>query len=334
MHNDMPAEIITAALPDVPAMVDLLMQDAERRQAHDPALWPLLDDAREKIVEAVTFALTAEKQPFRQSWLVAESDGGLVGLVHTVRVPVPPIYAGERGDPGLLMPEAFVAEDAPDGTLEALVDAGEADLRASGARLLLASFVCGDEWRGAFRARGYEPVTLYLSKSGLDGGSHFAGVRTATDEDIGGIVARSAEHRAILRELDMFWTIHPEADARFGSWMRKSLTLTDRDMLVSAPREDLDGYVIAQPASRLHFPPAHDICATGVIDDFFHRQFADPARMEESDAAAALLQAAEASFAPRGIRTAFLVCPAAWASKVAVLENAGYRTAMVWMIKR
>ncbi|RNF34991.1 hypothetical protein [Paracoccus methylarcula] len=331
----MNAEIRAATLPDLPSMVELLMQDAERRQAHDPALWVLANDARSQIADAVTFALTAEKQPFRQQWLVAEADGRLVGIIHDARLPVPPIYAGKWGDPGLLMPESFVTRDAPEGTLDALIDAAEADLRALGARILLASFVCGGEWHESFRGRGYEPLTLYMSRSGLDNITQPSDVRAATDRDMGGIVARSAENGAVLHQLDAFWAPHPEADARFGAWMRKSLTFTDRDMLVIGDEGGLDGYVVAQPASRLHFPPAHDISATGVIDDFFHRQYADPVAMQKNGAGGqALLQAAEASFTTRGITTAFAVCPAAWTSKIALLESVGYRTAMVWMIKR
>lgn len=326
---------IRAATPfDFSSMVDLLMQDAALRKAHNPTLWALADDACQRIADAVNFALTAEKQPFRQQWLIAESDSKLVGIIHTVRLPVPPIYAGKWGDPGLLMPEAFLAPIAPEGTLDALLDAAEADLRASGAALLMASFVCGDELNSAFRRRGYEPLTLYLSKSNLEPTSQSSSVRTATHQDIDGIIARSAENRTILQELNDFWTAHAEADTRFGNWMKKSLTLTDRDMIVSGPPQALDGYVIAQPASRLHFPPAHDISATGVIDDFFHRQYSDPAELPEGDGGFALLQAAEGAFAARGTTTTFVVCPAAWASKVALLENAGYNTAMVWMIKR
>lgn len=331
----MTARIRVATLTDLPLMVDLLMQDAERRQAHDPALWALVDDARRKVAEAVNFALTAESQPFRQKWLVAEADGKLVGVIHSARLPVPPIYAGKWGDPGLLMPETFVTQDAPAGTREALIDAAEVDLRASGATLLLSSFVCGDGWDAAFRGRRYEPLTNYLSRSGLGSASHTSGVRDATGQDIDGIVSRSAENRSVLHDLDVFWTPHPDADARFGNWMKKSLTLTDRDMLVSGPWDDLDGYVVAQPASKLHFPPAHDISTTGVIDDFFHRQYADPTAIQDGgEAALALLHSAEASLAARGIKTAFVVCPAAWTSKIALLESAGYRTAMVWMIKR
>ena len=331
----MTAEISAAAPSDIASMVDLLMQDAARRHARDTALWALDGHARRKVADALAFALTEENQPFRQKWLVARSGGDLVGIIHTMRLPIPPIYAGKWGDPGLLMPEAFVTGAAPAGTLEALVDAAEADLRASGAELLLASFVCGDDWNAALRRRGYRPLTLYLSKSDLERTPRPAGVRAATEEDIDGIVPRSAENRAVLHRLDVFWTPHAEADARFARWMRQSLAFANRDMLVSGRQEALDGYVIAQPASRLHFPPAHDISAIGVIDDFFHRQYADPAQTREGGVGAlALLQAAEASFAGRGITTAFVVCPAAWTSKIAALDKAGYGTAMIWMIKR
>ena len=150
----MAAEIRGATLADLPLIVELLMQDARSRQAHDPKLWALADDGRAKVEEAVSFALTVERQPFRQQWLVAEADDRLVGIIHSVILPVPPIYAGSWGDPGLLMPECFVTQDAPLGTIEALVEAAEADLRGAGAELLLASFISGDDWRACFDASG------------------------------------------------------------------------------------------------------------------------------------------------------------------------------------
>jgi hypothetical protein len=316
-------------------MVELLLQDAQDRQAHNPSLWPLADDAREMVEEALKFALTAEKQPFRQKWLLAETNEKLVGIIHSALLPVPPIYAGKWGEPGLIMPECFVTLDAPLGTIEALIEAAEADLQAAGAELLLASFVSGDEWRSCFEQRGYEPITLYLAKAGFDGTTISGDVRAATEDDIEGIVERSAENRKTLFELDAFWTPHAEADHRFRNWMKKSLTLKDRDMLVTGAPDALGGYIIAQPASRLHFPPAHDISAIGVIDDYFHRDFSDPAKVQEGGKeATALLQAAEAAFAGRGVAATLVVCPAAWDSKYAILEKAGYQTAMMWMIKR
>ena len=111
--------------------------------------------------------------------------------------------------------------------------------------------------------------------------------------------------------------------------------MNDRDMLVCGTPEALDGYVIAQPASRLHFPPAHDIRATGVIDDYYHREYSNPAELHDGvEAASSLLCAAEAAFVDRGMSAAVVVCPAAWTSKITVLERAGYKTAIMWMIKR
>lgn len=331
----MPVDIRPATLADLPRMVELLMLNAEDRRAHNHVLWPIVDDADAKVEEAVRFALAAEKQPLRQQWLVANAAGMLVGITHSVLLPVPPIYAGNWGDPGLLMPECFITQAAPAGTLEALLDAAETDLRRAGAEIFLASFIAGDALRSCFSERGYQPITLYLAKSGFANTASSGGARAASESDVEGIVRRSAEHRQILLGLDPFWTPHPEADTRFGNWMRRSLTLQDRDMLVVGPQGSPEGYAIAQPASRLHFPPAHDISETGVVDDYFHNDYSNPSELQGSGrGAASLLGAAEAAFARRGIRAALVVCPALWTSKVTVLENAGYRTAMTWMIRR
>ncbi|MGO4843608.1 hypothetical protein AB4144_66170, partial [Rhizobiaceae sp. 2RAB30] len=75
-------------------------------------------------------------------------------------------------------------------------------------------------------------------------------------------------------------------------------------MLVAGSADDLDGYVIAQPASQLHFPPAHDTIATGMIDDYFHREFSDTVRVQKGgEAATRLLREAETAFAGRGVET-------------------------------
>ena len=285
----------------------------------------------------IRFALTTEGQPFRQSWLVAEGRGSLAAVMHTMLLPVPPIYAGSFGMPGLLLPDSFVAEDAPDGTISALVAAAEADLYAAGAEVILSTFVTGEEWRSEFKRSRYEPLSLYLSRTDLDLANDKVpgGIRPATEDDVQGIVSRSAENRQVLFDVDPFWEVHPQANTRFDAWMRRSLTLKDRDMLVTGPSADLEGYIIAQPASRLHFPPARDIAGTGVIDDYYHLDLATPMALASDGAgAAALLHAAEAVFARRGMGASFVVCPARWRSKRMVLEGAGYRTAMVWLIKR
>jgi len=331
----MPVTIRPATPEDVPAMVELLLADARERHAQDAQLWDMADDAGAQVEKAVTFALIAEKQPFRQFWQVAAEAGRTVGVVHSMLLPVPPIYAGADGNPGLILPDRFAVSDAPEDTVEALVEAAQAVLREAGARIFLSSFVTGPGWRAAFEAEGYEPLTLYLSRSDLGDAEKPSGVRPAGEADVPGIVARSAENRSVLFDINPFWAIHPEADARFGAWMRRSLTLPDRDMLVIGEPEGLGGYVIAQPASRLHFPPSHEITAIGIIDDFYHPDFADPSALaNEGVGGMALLRAAEAAFAERGTGAALVVCPAGWHSKLELLQAAGYKTAMVWSIKR
>ncbi len=329
-------QIIRPATPeDTPRLVELLMLDAEGRHAEDAILWKMADDAPAQIEKALTFALTAEQQPFRQFWQVAEDGGKIAGVIHAMMLPVPPIYAGSFGDPGLILPDSFVAPDAPSGTVEVLLAAAEETLHEAGARIKLASYVAGEDWRTAFEANGYEPLTLYLSRTDLGDNGMPTNVRPATENDVPGIVMRSAENRQILFEINPFWEIHPEADPRFSAWMTRSLSLRDRDMMVVGFPDDLEGYVIAQPASRLHFPPAHDITGTGVIDDYYHPELANPVSLDHGNAgASALLRAAEATFADRGMGAAFVVCPAGWTSKIELLEASGYETAMVWSIKR
>lgn len=324
-----------ATTDDIPRLIELMSMDAEERHAEDAILWKIADDASAQIEKALMFALTAEQQPFRQIWLVAEDGDQVTGVAHSMILPVPPIYAGADGEPGLILPDSFAAPDAPHGTIDALVEAAEDALREAGAQITLSSYVAGKGWQDAFRQRGYHPLTLYLSRTDLGDARTPSSVRTATEADVPSIVRRSAENRQALFDIDPFWAIHPSADTRFTGWMNRSLTLRDRDMLVVGPPEKLDGYVIAQPASRLHFPPAHDITGTGVIDDYYHLELADPAVLQRgSEGATMLLRAAEDAFFDRGMGAAFVVCPAGWRSKVEMLEAAGYETSMVWSIKR
>ena len=325
----------TATTGDIPRLVDLLLLDAEERQAVDPILWKLAADAPAQIEKALTFAMTSERQPFHQIWQVSELEGAITGVIHSMRLAVPPIYAGRYGDPGLILPDSAVAPDAPEGTVDALVAAAEYALMETGAKIILSSYVTGTAWKRVFWDRGYEPLTLYLSLNDLGDAQRPSEVRLAAEVDVPGIVMRASENKRILSDIDPFWERHRDADARFTGWMHHSLTLRDRDMMVMGSREHLNGYVIAQPASRLHFPPAHDIAGTGVIDDYFHPDFADPTVLaNDGKGAKALLRAAEAAFAGRGMAAAFVVCPAKWASKTKMLEAAGYGTAMVWSIKR
>jgi len=323
-----------AIVADVPAIVALQIQGAQARARHDTKLWAVAPDAAERIRAGLTGAIDGSDTRVHQTWQVAQQGDQIVGVAHGMRLPVPPIYAGRFGAPGLLMPDCVVANHAMPGTHDALVAAVEQNLIASGAKLLLSSFVTGGDWRSCFEARGYEPLTLYFAKSGLTMTDQSASIRPAAEDDVPAIVARSAEHRAIIAGLSDFWETHPDADARFDPWMRKSQGFADRDMIVDGSPGDVRGYVIAQPASGLHFPPAHYPADIGFIDDFFHAGYVDVEQPDDSESAAELLGAAENAFVRRGVDSVFVVCPAMWSSKASVLKNAGYAVAMTWMRKR
>jgi hypothetical protein len=164
--------------------------------------------------------LEGDAQTFRRAWLVAEAG---VRLTHSMLLPVPPIYGGHWGEPGLLREDWALAAEAPPGVADALLAAAEADLAAAGARLLLASTAPGGPWQGCYERHGYERLTLYLAKALPGGGARPGEARPATGDDIPEIVTRSAENRIILAALDAFWTPHVAADARFDRRHRRLL---------------------------------------------------------------------------------------------------------------
>ena len=230
----MTVRIRAAETSDVSGIADLLIEDALQRQASNPDLWVLAGAARENVADARDSCSQGEEQPFRQKWLLAKSGAKLVAVGHSMVLPVPPIYAGNRGAPGLLLEDCALGATALP-RANALLDAAETDLRAAGARLLLASSVPDGPWRAVYARHGYESLTLYLTKT-LDGRAAFPSeIRSAIEADIPRIVERSAQNRQALAELDEFWAIHPDADARFGGVMKRSLTLGDRDMLLAGP---------------------------------------------------------------------------------------------------
>ena len=324
-----------ATIADLPEMAPVLIADAERRRSLDPVLWPVATDARARVEAAVRRGVEAPRSTGGETWLLAEAGERIVGVSHAVIVPVPPIY-GVAAPPGLLLDDCFTTADAPPDAAESLLLATEASLLERGASTLIASCPAAGAWRALYERHGYEPVTLYMAKPGFSAQALAPGVRPAGPDDVPGIVHLSADHRRTLARLNArFWQIHPDADARFDAWMRYSLTLKDRDMVVAGPPGDVGGYIIAQPVSPLLIPAAHDIGATGVIDDFYARDFADPSTLtHDGGTAADLLSAAESAFARRAYAAALAVCPAAWTSKASLLERKGYRTAKLWMLKR
>lgn len=324
-----------AQLSDRDTMVELLVQDAHQRRALDPTLWKLAPDACAQIASLISSAMEAGIPPFRQQWLLAQADGEIVGITHSIILPVPPIYAGELGVPGLIMEDCFVSDNAPANTRAELLTAAEADLIGAGAKILLASSVVGGAWEADISAQGYAPLTLYFAKVGLSPAPRINGVRHTTDDDLDAIVALSATNRQVLNDLNgLFWKPHRQADARFELWMARSLTLADRDMFVAEHNGTLAGYAIAQPATSLHFPAAHAVSDIGFIDDYFHTGYADPVAGVATDPAAmALLEAGEAARGARGDDALLVVCPADWTSKRHLLRAAGYNPAIKWFIK-
>jgi hypothetical protein len=182
---------------------------------------------------------------------------------------------------------------------------------------------------------GYEPTTLYMVNAGFAPSPPVGDVRKATARDIEGIVRLSALHRKQLQDANpIFWNIHPEADERFAGWMKASLDFPDRSMLVSGPPEHIEGFIIAQPGSPLHLPPAHDVSQIGLIDDFHAIAFELPDESTaHTDRALALLRAAEGAFSDRGLKAAMAICPVRMTAKANILQRGGYEAANLWMVK-
>jgi hypothetical protein len=316
-------------------MVGLLVMDAEGRNRLDPSLWPLAADASARIKSALDRGVIASTNSSSQDlWMLAETSGRLVGITHAMIVPVPPVY-GVPASPGLFLDDCFTTPDAPPDTAETLLLATEVALRSAGAGDLIASHPERGPWRLLYERHGYQPVTLYMAKHPFKAHDLPSGLQSALPADVPGIVKLNADHRATLAELSpRFWPLRPDAESRFKMWMTYSLTLKDRDMLVAGGLDEIHGYAIAQPVSRLLIPAAHDIAAVGVIDDFYDLDFANVSALTNDGATAAwLISAAESAFARRGFAAALVVCPAAWRSKAELLKQQGYRTAKVWMFK-
>lgn len=332
----MPCSIRPALPHDVPAMVASLTRDAQQRGSLDPLCWRIAADAPIGIERALASVLSGSQASAQELWLVAEHARRIVGIAHAMLVPVPPIYDSSAGSPGLLLDDCYVSAEAPAGTPAALLLATEAALRTAGASRLIASCPAAGPLRPLYERVGYAPVTLYLVKHHLRVHALPSMVRPARAEDVPGIVISSAEHRRILTKINpRFWHIHAEADRRFGAWMHRSLTLADRDMFVVDAAGEVHGYVIAQPISPLLVPAGHEVAAIGLVDDFYDADFANIWALSTSGLSSeTLLAAAEGAFARRGVDSALVVCPAAWSSKISVLERRGYETAKLWMLKR
>lgn len=319
---------------DLSDMLDLLVTDAKQRHSKNPVLWAFDENTRARIETVVRKGFEDDNPSVREHWLLAKDGERPVGITRAIIVPVPPIYKVET-PPGLMLDECYVAEGAPVGTIEKLLSATEATLRNMGAENFISSCCDGSPWRPVLEENGYEPVTLFMSKDGFSEKETSSSVGIATADDVPGIVSRSAEHRSNLSEANSkFWNIHPDANSIFEKWMRISLTLEDRAMLVARRPDDVDGYIIAQPVTPVQMPMTHSPEGIGAIDDFYHTDFENRfAISNEGSEAANLLMAAESAFARNKIRAALVVCPDNWSSKKSFLASQGYTTAKTWLLK-
>jgi hypothetical protein len=325
----MKIRIRRAEATDIPAITALQLADASGREALNENLWKLAPDAEARILAALDTIANPVTGPFTHHWLVAEEDGAIQGVAHGANVPAPPIIDLAGGTAGVLLDDCHFDGEQISGPL---LTATEAAMAQTGSALFVAASPSGWHTRTrALKKAGYEPTTLYMAKTGFEEGTPSGLARNAAESDIEGITRLSARHRARLEDANpVFWRIHKEADTRFAAWMKTSLTLQGRSMFVAGPADDIRGYVIAQPGSPLHFAPAHNALRTGLIDDFYATAFEEH---DDGRVALALVAAAETSFRERGVDTALAICPARMTSKSNLLEECGYRTASLWMVK-
>jgi hypothetical protein len=328
----MSATFRRATPADSPAIAALLLGDAVRRERANANLWALPQDASARIAASLATIAEPVTGPVRHHWLVAEAGGAAIAVVHAANLPAPPIFDLHGGTAGLISDDSHWPADQA--TAKAMMLAVEQALREAGAILFIATMpLDGAERREVLESARYAVTTLYMAKTGLAAGPAEPAVRRAAPSDVDGIVALSALHRARLAAASpVFWNPHPQADARFGAWMRTSLDLPDRAMFVSGPSTAIDGFIIAQPGSPMHLAPAHDAARIGLIDDFHALAF-EPGSAADPAPARALLAAAEGVFRDKGLDTALAICPAAMDAKADFLARAGYRIATLWAVK-
>ena len=323
----------SAKADDTTQISALLLKAAQRRNLTNAEIWPLANNCAEDVRNVVHGGIEGASQSPEEFWHVAEVSGEIVGVSRAMILPIPPIYAGLLGLPGLILDDFAVADGADPRTGEALLQATEVALTKAGAGFFLVSKVACDAPRPEIDKLGYAPLTLYFAKADLET-TEVGAVRPATTEDVSAIVAASAKHRKTVAEISRFWIPHVDADSRFANWMEISLTLKDRDMMVVEQSAGLHGYVIAQPIAGFLVPAGHEKEKLGVIDDFYDGDFSEiEGRLSETSNAVALLSAAESALDTRGFQAAFVVCPAGWPSKRSVLVTQGYGIAKTWFIK-
>lgn len=321
-----------ATAADKSSIKALLLQDAHIRGKLDKGLWYVPLDADQRIEASLSTIDSPQSGPILHHWIVAEWTGAIVAVTHAVNLPPPPIYDQGGRTAGVILDDSHFGEDSA--ISSTLLARTEQALLDAGARLTVAASPANWRSRTDFlQSSGYEPTTYFLTKTSLEPTENTEAVRRAIADDIPEIVRISAQHRVQLEIANpQFWRIHPEANARFGAWMAKSVTLTDRAVFVAGSEGRLSGYIIAQPGSPVNLPAPHDISKTGFVDDFWSDGFVSADRVGSGEPAA-LLAAAEGHFQKRGIRTALIVSPVRLAAKLNFLKSSGYREANLWLVK-
>ncbi|MBP6013097.1 MAG: hypothetical protein KBA31_12795 [Alphaproteobacteria bacterium] len=303
-----------------PARPDDIEGLAALIDASRPADGALPPASRDAIVEHIRRDLDAPQGQF--GWLILE-DG--TAAIHIAVIPPPPIYEG--GIVGVMLGHWTTSG----GAAEQILAAAETHFHERRVTKLIGAAPAGGAMASALQQHAYRPTVHYMAKR-LTNTTPAEAVRTAAVSDIPALVAFNREARARLHEANPdFWLSHAEADTRFGLWMKFSLTMRDRSMLMSDPGP---GFIIAQPASPIQLPITADAQTVGVIDDFHDATFGTSLRHERAGTSGAeLLAAAENDFIARGKTAALAICPAAWTAKQALLVRAGYTTNHLWFVK-
>lgn len=256
--------------------------------------------SRNAIAEHIRRDLDATQGQF--GWLVLE-DGA--AAIQIAVIPPPPIYEG--GIVGVMLGHW----SAPGVPAERVLAAAETHFHERHVTKLIGAAPENGAMAPVLEKHGYRPTVHYMAKR-LTTTPPTNAVRLATETDVPALVAFNREARARLHEANPdFWLSHAEADARFGLWMKFSLTMRDRSMLMS---DRGPGFVIAQPASPIQLPTSL-------------------AQEHAGTSGAELLAAAENDFVARGKTAALAICPKAWAAKKALLTRAGYTTNHLWFVK-
>jgi hypothetical protein len=296
---------------DIPLIAGLILAERHASLSNPPA--------------AIEAQIKRDIDTDQFEWLLAGASHG-AAVARIAVIPPPPIYDLKGGLAGVVLGTWRLTDIEP----------LDRHLRDRGAAMLVMDCTANDEpKRRQLEARGYIATTNYMLKTNLAPQAASAAVRQATERDIPDLVAFNREGRARLHEANpAFWTSHPDAEARFGLWMKFSLTMRDRTMFVSEGENNLSGFIIAQPASPIQVPIEIEETQIGVIDDFHCTTFASALdRAHDDTAGRQLLQAAESAFAGQGKTGAIAICPVAWTAKAALLEASGYKTQHTWFTR-